>query len=151
MISQEEPVQFLVRIININKMLTFLKNLDVNTMILAFCALAWGWQQYKQGASKISSDTIIAYQAQASINEKTLTNQAAQINSLNAEVGRLGGIIQEKDKQLGDYKEIFQGKNPQLEEILIKLVNFMEKVDTRLSNIEKPTTTASVTTTTIKT
>lgn len=58
------------------------------------------------------------------------------INELTGRIGKLEGINAEKDKTIENYKEIFQGRNPQMEQILTKLSDLMQRVDSRLEKIE---------------
>lgn len=61
----------------------------------------------------------------------------AEINALTGKVGELTGQLREKDGKLAEYKEIFQGKDPKMDEVLSQLVEFMASMKPILEGISQ--------------
>jgi peptidoglycan hydrolase CwlO-like protein len=124
---------------------------------LGFYALGMGLGQFKLGRKKQASDQTIentntltllqkqidalqgVVERQEKEHKEAIIAYNAQIGELRGEVGRLQGIIQEKDGKLKEYKEIFQGYNPQLEafikssgEFQVTLMGFMSELKTHI-------------------
>jgi hypothetical protein len=122
-------------------MLAFLPVIKQVLEILALigvvgAAFGFGWAQFRSGQTKQASqqtidntnvltlmqkelDVLTATVARLTLENKESTAKYHQeIGELKTEVGRLNGIIQEKDGKLMEYKEIFQGRNPQLDEFV---------------------------------
>jgi chromosome segregation ATPase len=55
---------------------------------------------------------------------------------LRTELGRLQGVVQEKDGKLAEYKEIFQGRNPQLDEFIKSSGEFQTKLMEFMSDMK---------------
>lgn len=115
----------------------FFSTISPNTIIIALVGAVLAYQQYRQGTAKISVTTIQAYKDQVEIMNVRYKEQSDKINVLTGQVGKLQGANEEKEKKIQEYREIFQGKNPELEKILTKIVEFMGAVDTRLQTIEQ--------------
>lgn len=60
----------------------------------------------------------------------------AEINRLTGEIGRLNGILQEKDGKLKEYKEIFQGRDPRMDKFMDAMEQFMTRNSLSLESID---------------
>lgn len=125
--------------------------------ILAFgvliAGLGYAWGQFFGGKRKQASEQTVAntdlikgLQTQLDALDTLMKRQQAEHKQemeimrtantkLTGEVGELRGQLKEKDSKLAEYKEIFQGSNPQVEkslgliaEFMGELKPFMEKV-----------------------
>lgn len=125
--------------------------------VIALAALLVFLSQYFNGKDKarangeqVSSEVISAYTVQVqqlkdqriedkASYEKSIANYTTQVTHLSGEVGRLNGIISEKDKQLEKYETIFQNRNPDLTNVLTDIKNFMVKLNTTLVAVDDRT------------
>jgi capsule polysaccharide export protein KpsE/RkpR len=138
-------------------MTNFFSHFDINIVIIAFCALILGVQQWRYGSGKLTSDTIQTYkdllEATERKNKEKQDDLQNQLNTQAGQIGELKGLITGKDQQIADYRQILENRNPNLENILTQMVNFMKEVDKRLQGIEdhiqKPLIAETKTTTSI--
>lgn len=140
-------VQFHVQTMNISGFITFFSKINVNSLIIGVFAVILAYNQFKANQNKIDSGTIQAYKDQLEITEKRNKDdrEAAEkrqkenqekIQELGKEVAGIKATLIEKDKQLTEYKEIFQGRDPALKGVLDEILLFMKKMDTRLGLLE---------------
>lgn len=80
-------------------------------------------------------DTLVERQRKEAKEDKERAH--SEIMKLTGEVGRLNGVISEKDGKLKEYKEIFQGYNPQLEDTLKAISQFMSGMTPFMEKIAK--------------
>jgi chromosome segregation ATPase len=138
-------------------MTNLFSRLDLNTIMIAVCALILGIQQWRNGSNKLNSDTVQTYKDLLEATEKKNKDKQddlqAQLNAQAGQIGELKGLITGKDQQIADYRQILENRNPNLENILTQMVNFMKEVDHRLQAIEghiqKPVVAETKTTTSI--
>lgn len=138
-------------------MTNFFGHLDINTLMIALCALVLGIQQWRSGSSKLSNNTIQTYKDLLEATEKKNKEKQDDLqNQLNIQAGQIGelkGLISGKDQQIADYRQILENRNPNLENILKQMVDFMKEIDRRLVEIEghiqKPMVAETKTTTSI--
>lgn len=71
--------------------------------------------------------------------DETLAKFTIQVNTLSSEVGRLTGIISEKDKQIERYEKIFQNRDPELLKVLQEIKEFMKDMHTKLTIVDDRT------------
>lgn len=127
-----------------------LAHIDINTLALVMVGIVLAYNQWRQGTSRISSETIEAYKSQVEIYEKRLGAQTEATNSQAAQIGELKGMIIAKDKQIDEMRKIIENRNPELEQVLKQLTTFMRSVDERLTEVRehqmKPLTITTETT-----
>jgi len=130
--------------------------LELIALIGVFAAtVGFAWGQFKSGKIKGASQQTIDNTALIKTLEErydVLSREMQRQNEehkserevwhkesgeLKRQLGELQGIIKEKDGKLAEYKEIFQGRNPQLDEFIkssgefqVTLMNFMAEVKT---------------------
>jgi chromosome segregation ATPase len=56
-----------------------------------------------------------------------------KLQSITLEVGMLKGQMQEKDSKIEEYTKIFQGRDPQILEVLSEIRDFMKNLDARVT------------------
>jgi hypothetical protein len=138
-------------------MTNLFSRLDLNTVMIAVCALILGIQQWRSGSNKLTTDTIQTYkdllEATEKKNKEKQDDLQNQLNTQAGQIGELKGLITGKDQQIADYRQILENRNPNLENILTQMVNFMKEVEHRLqgieSHIQKPMVAETKTTTSI--
>lgn len=125
--------------------------------VLAIGVIAFALAQWRNGRSALNTETVQTYKDLLEATEKKYASRQddmqKQINEGAARLGELSGTLKAKEQQLADYRQIIENRNPNLEKILTQVVDFMEKVDRRLSDIaehqKKPFVAEASTTTTI--
>lgn len=115
---------------------TFFTHIDINTVIIALVAIVLGFQQLRTGSSAIYKNTLEAYKAQMEVMERSQKDQATTINTQSGQIGELKGRLTAKEAQIAEYKQMLENRDPQLQQILKQLVDFMQKVDERLAGVE---------------
>lgn len=126
-----------------------LSSISINTIILTVVGVILAIQQWQSGSSKINKETLSAYRDQVALNKETIKSLQDQVNVQAKEIGTLEGINKQKDNTVEEYKKLIQGRNPQIEDILKKVADFMEALDKRLQTIEQIHTTPTTVTTQI--
>lgn len=113
--------------------------------------------QWKLGAKGVSSEVIATYKEQvAQLKEELIAETTGreqdrhdlknEIQALGIKVATMQGQMLEKDKKLQEFTAIFQGKDPELKQILQEIRDFMKKLSeqsqtnqTRNETIDKDT------------
>lgn len=113
---------------------------------VGFYALGLGFSQFRIGKKKQASDQTVENTQtlnlltnqlnalQALVDRQDKEHKAAvivyneQIGKLKGDIGVLQGMIAEKDGKLKEYKEIFQGRNPQLEGFIQSSTDFQKEL-----------------------
>ena len=103
--------------------------------ILAVGVIAYAVAQWRNGSSKISSQTVQAYKDQLDIMERRAVEQQKSLTEMSGTIGELKGLIAGKDTQIADYRKILENRNPNLEKTLSEILLFMQGVDKRLTDI----------------
>lgn len=110
--------------------------------------------QWRNGRSVLSTETVQTYKDLLDATEKKYAQKQdemqKQLNDQATKLGELTGILSTREKQIADYKQILENRNPNLEKILSELVHFMEQVDARLTAVEAKKCDAPVITTTVE-
>lgn len=85
----------------------------------------YGFGKYYEGKNKASKDTLDLFNAEFDSLRKLASEQAKQIEILQAdikkhtlEIGRLGGVIEEKNKTISDLTALIQNRDPSLTEYI---------------------------------
>lgn len=136
--------------------LSFLK--DASVVVASFGVFVFGTgytlSQFGIGKRKEASDlaqstagTLTLLQAQVDSLQKMIDTernqhrlareaQTTEINRLSGEVGRLTGILEEKDRKLIEYKDIFQGRDPRMDKFMDAMEGFMDRNTKALESID---------------
>lgn len=100
-------------------------------------------ERYKSGSSQIQKDVAEAFETRATQLQQQLRESEARaaerenrmkldydakLSQHTKEIGRLSGVIEEKDKQNTWMEKILQDKNPEVLTILTELKDLMKKI-----------------------
>lgn len=110
----------------------YLSEININSLITVLGTLSVAYILVRQTSSKVASEVITAYKVQVEQYKEQVKTYNEKVNDLTGKIGHLEGTLQEKNKQIDDYKSILQNRNPELEKILSQIALFMEKIDKRL-------------------
>lgn len=116
--------------------------------ILTFVAvvifgLAFLYMQKKLGSDKATADAIninesviAGFKEQVAQYKDQVAKLREDIQALTQEVGKLQGIIQEKDKQLNILQAVLAGRDPQSTELASKALTFIMTATKDLRDIK---------------
>jgi hypothetical protein len=76
---------------------------------------------WKKGGVQATNEVVAMYKARDELQDKERKEMRAQITDMTGKIGRLEGIIEEKDKRIKILENVDIGKNP-------LLLRFMEKL-----------------------
>jgi uncharacterized membrane protein YhiD involved in acid resistance len=107
-----------------------------------------GKRQLTSQDQSVSSEVISAYAEQVKQlkekqkddkerYDKDVSDFRNEIRELTLRIGKQDGIIQEKEKLIEEYKEIFQNRNPELVEVLGDIREFMKNIYSKIELIDK--------------
>lgn len=112
---------------------------DIIEGILAIGVVVFAIAQWRNGRNTLNTETVQTYKDLLEVTEKKYLQKQEdmqkQINDMSTKMGEFKGLIAGKDAQIADYKQIIENRNPNLEKILNQMVEFMGKVDSRLTEI----------------
>jgi len=77
----------------------------------------------------VASEIISTYKIRQDQLELLLKEAAAQITQLRLDLATMRGQMVEKDIKLKEFTEIFQGKSPELVQILSEIRDFMKRLE----------------------
>lgn len=104
------------------------------------------YNNWRKGTNNVEDKVLSLYKEQITALEADIVRARErshelgnQIQTLSIEVGKLRGEIVARDKQLDDYKQIFQNRDPQLLEILTQFRDYMIRNEQRNTRIDKST------------
>ncbi len=121
--------------------------IGVATIIIFIGQLISGKNDRQAQNNTVSSEVINAYAEQvkqlrekASEEKKSydlnLKELRKEISDLTLRIGEQNGKIQEKDRVILEYKEIFQNRNPELVDVLKQIKDFMVEIHGKIDLIE---------------
>jgi len=92
------------------------------------------WKEYRSGTKMISSEVITNYEALDKQQKSIIAEQEKKFNeemhrielSFTEKIAHLEGVVREKDTQLKTLTEILTNRNPELQNILIEVRDFMK-------------------------
>lgn len=150
---------------SINSIFSELKTVLEILALIGGCAFVIGlcWAQFKSGQSKRASDQTIentntinllskqidalegVVQRQEKDHKESVTAYHKEIGDLKAEVGRLNGIIQEKERKLAEFREILQGRSlsPELEAFIKSSGEFQQTLMAFMTDVKNYIETSS--------
>lgn len=86
------------------------------------------YSQFKFGSRGVAKEVIETYKLRQDQLELLLKEAQAQITQLSLDLASMKGQLIEKDKKLEEFTQIFQGKSPELVQILKEIRDFMKKL-----------------------
>lgn len=96
--------------------------MDANTALLIIGFIGYAVVNWKKGGNQASADVIALYKARDEVQDKQHKENKDQINYLTGEVGRLRGLIEEKDKRIATLEQVDISRNP-------VMLQFIEKIN----------------------
>jgi hypothetical protein len=94
--------------------------------IISLSALFFGLGYYKQGKTQSKLDTNTLLKEQIDALEMKVKTQILNMGILEKRVKDLTDAIEVKDKKLAEVLEILQGRDPQTQEVLAKMLKYTE-------------------------
>jgi chromosome segregation ATPase len=102
------------------------------------------YNNWRSGKDKVGSEVLSLYKQQIGALEADILRGREkahelgnQLQALTLELGKLRGEVVARDKQITEYREIFQNRDPQLLEILAEIRDFMASLDAKTDRNEK--------------
>jgi len=106
---------------------------------VAFLGVSTFLTNWRSGKDKVGNEVLVLYKEQVSALEADVlrardrSNELGnQMQTLSIELGKLKGEIVARDKQLSEYKEIFQNRDPELQQVLTEIRDFMGDIHKQL-------------------
>lgn len=88
--------------------------MDANTLLLFVGMLTGIFVYWKKGGNQASAEVLAMYKARDELNDKEREDMKNRIHVLTGDVGKLRGIIEEKNKRIDLLESIVQGRNPEM-------------------------------------
>lgn len=101
--------------------------MDFNSVLLTVGMLVTLVAFWKKGGNQASSDVIAMYKARDEIQDKERKEMRDSISALTGEVGRLKGLIEEKDKRIAILEGVDINKNPVMAKFIKRMENAAEE------------------------
>jgi len=110
-----------------------LQNLLPYLTITGFIIMTAGYlySQFKLGGKGVTSEIITTYKIRQDQLEALLKEATVQITQLRLDLATMQGQMVEKDIKLKEFTEIFQGKSPELIQILVEIRDFMKRLESQ--------------------
>lgn len=107
--------------------------MDVNSVLIFVGIVAGLIVYWKQGGNKASADVIAMYKARDEIQDKQRKELSDQVNALTGEVGRLRGLMEEKDKRIQILESVDINRNPVMAKFIKRMETAAEESETFMS------------------
>lgn len=101
--------------------------MDANTLLLFAGMIAGIFVYWKKGGNQASVDVISMYKARDEVQDKDRKEMRDQISTMTGKIGRLEGIIEEKDKRIKILENVDITRNP----VMLKFMEYITKVTER--------------------
>ena len=95
--------------------------MDANTVLLFIGMIVGIFVYWKKGGNQATTEVLAIYKSRDELQDKQRTEMMDQIHTLTGEVGRLNGILSEKEARIKILESVDVGRNP-------VLMQFMEKL-----------------------
>lgn len=96
--------------------------MDANSVLIFIGMIAGMYVYWRKGGNQASSEIISMYKARDEIQDKERKEMRDSISNLTGEVGRLKGLIEEKDKRIAILESVDIQRNP----VMAKFIKRME-------------------------
>ncbi len=127
----------------------------INLIGFAVLGVATWYTNFRSGKDKIGGEVLSLYKEQIAALEADVQRTRERshelgnaVQKISLELGIVKGQLQEKDKKLEEYSAIFQNRNPELQQVLGEIRDFMKMIhaqgtrfETRNTAIDKASTT----------
>lgn len=125
-----------------DQVLTMENNVFSLISLIADIILAGGfiWIFFKKGGDSASQEVINIYQIRDKEQKQQIADYQLKFDNINKELGKLNGIIQEKDVKLKEYIDILSNRNPKLEATLNEISEYLKKLQSMEITVKIPDT-----------
>ncbi len=113
--------------------------MDANTFLIGFGMLVGAIVYWRKGGNKASNEANTALLQLNETSRLQMDTMKASIKGLEdrereqgKEIGRLQGILSEKEKQIAILQSVDIGKNPQLMNVLTEIKDFMHNINVHM-------------------
>lgn len=96
--------------------------MDANTLLLFVGMIAGIFVYWRKGGNQATSEVLSMYKSRDELQDKQRKEMMEQVHTLTAEVGRLNGILSEKEARIKILESVDVGRNP-------AIMQFMEKLN----------------------
>lgn len=87
------------------------------------------WKDYRSGSSEIAKKIKEEYKERNGQLEQRIKDLEEHHHENSVEIGKLQAKLEEKEKQITRYEQIFANRNPDLEKVLSRIEQFMSKLN----------------------
>jgi len=94
--------------------------------IIALAALFAGIGYFKQGRDQAKLSTISLLKEKIAAFETKLNDQSNDMEDMSIRIKQLEETVEERDKKLAEVLAILQGKDPQMQEVINLMRNYMQ-------------------------
>lgn len=91
--------------------------MDLNSLLLMFGIASGIFLYWKRGGNQANTDILSMYRARDELQDKERKEMKDQIINMTTEIGRLTGLIEEKDKRIAILESVDISKNPVIDKI----------------------------------
>lgn len=104
-----------------------LSAMDGNSVLIFVGMVAGLYVYWKRGGVQASGEVISMYKARDELQDKERKEMRTQISDMTGKIGRLEGIIEEKDKRIKVLESVDISRNP----VMLKFMEYLTKVADR--------------------
>lgn len=101
--------------------------MDTNSVLLFVGMVAGLFIYWKKGGVQASNEIIAMYKARDELQDKERKEMSKQLHEMTEKIGRLSGIIEEKDKRIKILESVDITRNP----AMLKFMEYLTKVAER--------------------
>lgn len=101
--------------------------------LLTLFVLAIGvFVYWRKGGNSAASEVIEMYKNRDTLQDKQLTEIKNQLERQTGEIGRLNGVIEEKDKRLQILEDIAKNRNPEMTKFMEYITKVASESESRM-------------------
>lgn len=115
---------------------------SLETVVVAIGAVAsfggllagagYGYGKFREGKAASNASTLELLRNELTALQEVVKQQEGRMLAQEKEISYLKGQLDEKDKKIKEYTQIFQGRNPNLEKVLEDIRNFMIEINNHM-------------------
>jgi len=106
--------------------------------LLTLLVLAIGvFVYWRKGGNSAASEVIEMYKNRDTLQDKQLTDIKHQLERQTGEIGRLNGVIEEKDKRLQILEDIAKNRNPEMAEFMRYITKVAAESEKRMAKTDE--------------
>lgn len=98
--------------------------MDFNSVLLTVGLIAGIFVYWRKGGNQASAEVLAMYKARDELADKERIEMKEKISTMTGEIGKLKGILEEKNKRIDLLEAVVQGRNPEM----VKFMQDLTKV-----------------------